>query len=104
MANHSVGNDATARRALGVILLLAAPALAFGVWYSARGPLSTLAWFEQHRTPADSAAYASALYHASHARATEANRWHLTGYATVGLVGTLAGVCLILSGSSRRAA
>jgi hypothetical protein len=104
MAIGSVGNGTSARRILGVILLLAAPAVAFGVWYSARGPLTTLAWFEQHRNPADSAAYASALYHASHARATQANRWHVTGYATLSLVGALAGVGLILSGSYRRTA
>lgn len=104
MASDSIGSRASARRVLGAILLLAAPALALGVWYSARGPLTTLAWLEEHRTPADSAAYASALYHASHARATEANRWHLTGYATLGLIGTLAGACLLLSGSYRRTA
>ena len=103
MASDSVGNGASARRILGLLLLLAAPTLAFGVWHSVRGPLEELARFEQYRTPADSVAYANALYHGMHARTTEANRWHLTGYATMGLVGTVLGAGLLLSSWSRPA-
>ncbi len=94
----------SARRVLGVILVIAAPLSAIGVWHSNRGPLETLAWFEGHRTPADSFGYAQALYHGAHAQAAEANRWRLTGYATLGTVGALLGAGLLLSSWYRRTA
>lgn len=93
-----------ARRLLGILLIIAAPGLAIGTWHAANGPLQTLAWFQAHRTPADSFAYASALYHAGHAQATHANRWQPTGYATLGLVGVLVGAGLVLSTWKRRTA
>ncbi|MEX2178509.1 MAG: hypothetical protein WD801_07345 [Gemmatimonadaceae bacterium] len=80
------------------------PALALGQWYSTRGPLQTLAWYEQHRAPGDSAGYASALYHAGHAQATHAARWSLTGYATLGVAGTLVGLAVLLGARQRRTA
>jgi hypothetical protein len=49
--------------------------------------------------PGDSAAYASALYHATHARVAHEARWEITGYATLGLVGVV--IALGLIGSSR---
>lgn len=94
----------SARRVLGVILVIAAPLVAFGVWHSNRGPLETLAWFEGHRTPTDSFGYANARYHGAHAQAIEANRWRLTGYATLGTVGALLGAALLLSSRYRRTA
>ena len=90
------------RRVLGLILFIAAPALAVGRCYSTREPLARFAQMEQHRTPADSLAYGSAAYHAAHARATQANRWHPTGYATLGILGTIIGAGLLYSARSRR--
>jgi hypothetical protein len=87
---------------LGVLLVLASPALALGQWYSIRGPLKTLAWFDDHRAPGDSVAYASALYHAGHARASIAGQWQPTGYATLGAAGTLIGVALLGVSARRR--
>lgn len=88
----------------GLLLVLVSPALALGQWYSTRGPLQTIAWFDQHRSPRDSAAYASALYHAGHAQATHARRWNLTGYATLGVAGTLVGLALLFGARQRRTA
>ena len=92
------------RRILGLLLLLASPMLALGARYSAQESLTSLARMERHRTPADSLAYASASYHASHARAREANRWHASGYATLGVAGTVVGLGLLVSGLFRRSA
>jgi hypothetical protein len=88
----------------GLILVLASPALAWGQWYSNRSPLATLRWVEQHRSAGDSATYASALYHAGHAQASNDARWHLTGYATLGVLGTAAGLALLAATRSRRTA
>ena len=95
---------AKSRLLVGVLLLFVAPALTLGQWYATKGPLETLAWFEQHRSPGDSVAYASALYHGTHARATQANRWRPTGYVTLGLVATIVAVGLLLSSRHRRTA
>ena len=82
----------------GIVLLVAAPALAFGAWFSTRAPRQAFDAAAQHRTPGDSGAYASSAYHASRAEATLAARWTLTGFATLGLVGFLVGVGLVLYG------
>jgi hypothetical protein len=89
---------------IGLVLVIASPALAIGQWYSNRSPLRTLAWVEQHRSPGDSALYASALYHAGHAQASNTARWHLSGYATLGVIGTLLGLGLLVAARSRRTA
>ena len=91
-----------ARRAIGLILVIAAPMLAGFEWDSTRQPLATFARMELNRRPADSAAYEHAVEHAAWARETLANRWHLTGYATLGVLGTIAGAALLYSGISRR--
>lgn len=90
------------RRVLGMTLIIAAPLLAFGVWNSTRVPLAAFAQMQKHRTPGDSLAYASAAYHAGHALATQTNRWHPMGYATLGVLGTIIGAALLYSGLSRR--
>lgn len=87
---------------VGLVLVIASPALAIGQWYSNRSPLRTLAWVEQHRSPGDSALYASALYHGGHAQASNTARWRLTGYATLGVVGTALGLALLIAARSRR--
>ena len=86
---------------VGLVLAIASPALAFGQWYNNRSSVSTLRWVEQHRSPGDSAAYASALYHAGPAQASDDDRWHLTGYATLGVLGTALGLALLLAARSR---
>lgn len=90
------------RVVLGLVVVLVSGLLAFLRWYSVKGPLETLAWVEQHRAPGDSATYASALYHASHAQAAHKSRWSATGYAAHGVAGAVIGLTLILSARSRR--
>lgn len=98
MKSRRVFFPRSSRALLGVALLLVVPALTYGQWkYAVKGPLETLAWIDEHRGPRDSAAYASALYHAGHARASHDRRWSMTGYATIGLTGTLVGLALLLS-------
>jgi hypothetical protein len=88
----------------GLVLAIASPALGFGQWYSNRSPLATLAWVEEHRSPGDSATFASATYHAAYARASNNARWHLTGYSTLGVLGTVLGLALLGMARSRRTA
>jgi hypothetical protein len=71
-----------------------------------REQLATLRWVEANRAQgqqADSALYASALYHASFAQGTYAGRWGLTGYMTLGVFGVAAGAAVALSALWRRA-
>jgi hypothetical protein len=89
-------------RAVGLSLVIAAVGLAFGEWDSTRQPLETMARMEKNRHPADSSAYEHAAEHAGWARETLAKRWHITGYATLGILGTLAGASLFYAGISRR--
>lgn len=89
------------RRTLGLVLLIGAPLLAFGTWNATRQPLEVFALAQRNRAQLDSATYASAAYHAAFARATQANRWHLTGYATLGVLGTLVGAGLVYAGLPR---
>lgn len=87
----------------GLVVIAFAGGLSLGYHhYAIRGPLQTLAWFEQNRAPGDSLALASAQYHAAHARASLSRRWSATGYGTLGALGTLAGLALILPGRRRR--
>lgn len=90
------------RVVLGVLVLLLSALITLSRWYVTRGPLETLAWAETHRAPGDSAAYASALYHAAHAQAARDGRWNADGFATQGVAGTLFGLALILTGRRRR--
>ena len=92
------------RLLLGIVLLVIAVGLTWAQWYSLQGPMETLAWFEKNRAPGDSLAYASTLYHASHAQATHANRWSPTGYLTLGVIGVVVALTLIASSSVGRVA
>jgi hypothetical protein len=93
----------SSRLLVGIVLVLVAIGLAFGHWhYRVKAPLQTLAWFDEHRAPGDSLVYSSAVYHAAHAQASYATRWGLTGYASLGTLGALAGIALILSTWRRR--
>jgi hypothetical protein len=94
----------TSRLLVGSALVIVAIGLAFGQSYAVKGPRQALAWFDQHRSPGDSIAYGSAVYHAAHSQSSYSNRWRPTGYATLGTVGTIAGIALILSSLRRRTA
>lgn len=88
----------SSRILVGLMILLLAPGLSYVRWhFQVREPLQTIARIEQNRQPGDSAVYADALYHASHARALQGRKWSLGGYATIGLVGTLVGLALVMS-------
>ena len=91
----------SSRVLLGVAVLVVTLGLTYGQWHAYNGPIETLAWENQHRYKGDSADYAT-IYHASRARDVIANRWHPTGYATLGLVGSLIGIGLIFSARLRR--
>jgi hypothetical protein len=93
---------ARSRLLVGGILFLVTLGLTWGRWDSIKGPLEDLAWLEQHRSPGDSLAYASAMYHASYARAAQQNRWRLSGYATLGIIGLVVAGGLIASSRFRR--
>lgn len=78
-------------------------------WYlqasQVREQVATLRWVEENRShiqQADSAMYASALYHASYAQGMYAGRWNLTGYMTLGVFGVAAGAAVALSALWRR--
>ena len=79
-------------RILGTVLVIAAPSLAFGSWYSTRQPLEMLAWTEANRARVPAEAYGSAVYMAAHARRTLEEKWSPTGFATLGIAGFLLGV------------
>jgi hypothetical protein len=90
-------------RVIGIILVIAAPGLAFGSWYSTRQPLEMLAWSEANRARIPAEAYGSAVYMAAHAQRTLDEKWTLTGFATLGITGLLVGVgCLWLAQRSNR--
>ncbi len=89
-------------RILGVILVLISPTGALAWWRVNQQPLEVLAQVGQRRGILDSATIASAMYHAGYARATLANRWHPTGFATLGVIGTIAGLTFLYSSRSRR--
>ena len=95
MTTDSPGILTSLRRIVGLALIIAAPTLSLATWYSTREPLARLAWSDQHRAPGDSAGYAHNFNHAAYVRAINARRWHPTGYATLGLVGTLVGGLLL---------
>jgi hypothetical protein len=90
-------------RTLGLILVLFSPIGALAWWRVNQQPLEVLAQVERRRGILDSATIASAMYHASHARAALATRWHPTGFATLAVLGAIAGLTLIYFSRTRRA-
>lgn len=82
-------------RTVGAVLVIAAPALTFGNWYSTRQPLEMLAWSEQNRSRIPPEAYGSAVYMGSHAQRKLDEKWNATGFATLGLAGTFLGAGLL---------
>ena len=78
-------------RVIGTVLVIAAPGLAFGSWYSTRQPLEMLAWSEANRSRIPAEAYGSAVYMAAHAQRTLDEKWTATGFATLGIAGFMVG-------------
>lgn len=89
-------------RILGVTLVLVSPAYAWASWTGTQQPLEVLAQVEQRGNILDSATIGSAMYHAAHARATLADRWHPTGFATLGVIGTIVGATFLFFSRARR--
>jgi hypothetical protein len=106
MSDEQQSQSATARVHLGILVVLLIGGLTFLRWQAAAGPLETLADFERQRDAGqvNDAGWASAQYHAAHARDEQATRWRVSGYATQGLLGALIGLGLIVSGRRGRPA
>ena len=81
---------------LAIIILIAGLGISALRYHSTRAPLADLAWIEQNRTPRDSAMYASALYHAAHARQTLQTKWTAGGFAMHAVVAGIVGLALLL--------
>lgn len=88
---------ARVRRTVGLLLVIVAPGLAYGAWYSTRQPLEILALAERMRSTMPAEEYSSAVYHGSHAQATLDNKWKPTGFASLGVLGFLVGAALLYS-------
>lgn len=89
------------RRVIGLALVILAPSLAVAQWYSTKQPLEVLALAERMRGTLPPDEYASAVYHGSHAMETLNNKWSPTGFATIGILGFLAGAGLLVSARRR---
>ena len=83
-------------RTVGTVLLIAAPGLALGTWWSTQQPIEILALAERMRTSMSAEDYASAVYHGSHAQTTLDNMWRPTGFATLGIGGFVIGAALVV--------
>ena len=89
-------------RVVGIVLVLAAPGMAFGTLYSTRQPLEVLALAERMKATLPPDHYSSAVYHGSYAQETLDNKWKPTGFATMGTAGFLLGAGLLITGLRRR--
>ena len=88
---------------IGVVLVIAAPALSLGSIMSRRRHIAEFQ--EAALSPAvlaDSATRASVVYHLSRLQADEAVKWSPTGDATFGVAGTVAGFLLVAWSTLRR--
>lgn len=83
------------RRLVGLVLLLAAPALAWARWNDATRAIAEADATPPRRTHADSVTFETIEYHAVLGRQAHAERWRVTGYATLGVLGPLLGVALM---------
>jgi hypothetical protein len=84
------------RRIVGALLLIVAPALAIGTRAITDRDRTVKGRIPQPITAVDSEAYNSLIFHGAHAQARHDARWSITGYATLGLVGTLVGIGLLV--------
>ncbi|MDB4905962.1 MAG: hypothetical protein JWO05_746 [Gemmatimonadetes bacterium] len=83
------------RRIAGLVLLIAAPALAWGSWNQANRDIAFADAVPPRRNHADSLMFEYSAYHAARGRIAHAERWHPTGYATLGLLGVLVGAWFV---------
>ena len=91
-------------RVFGIVLLLAAPTMAYAAWEGNQQNIAVLQQMEHTklRDRVDSANYASALYHGSYSRSSEAGRWKPGGYASNAVAGSLFGIVFLVIGFRRR--
>src|SRR5205823_4349352 len=78
-------------RVIGLVLIVAAPIFGWASWHATVEPIAEFQRTSTHRTPGDSAGYASEAYHAAHATAIRDQRWQLTGFATLSVLGCMLG-------------
>lgn len=83
---------------VGVAIVVASLGLMYGQSRSHEAPIQALDWITTHRSPGDSAVYASAAYHAAYASQSFNGRWKPTGYMTIGTAFAVLGAALALSG------
>ena len=90
-------------RVVGVIVLVLSPALAVATHWAARRDMEAVGRLPRPITPVDSQTYSRLNYHVVIAEGQLAGRWSPTGYAALGVTGTLLGVALLIgSGRVRR--
>ena len=94
----------SARLFAGIIVLPVTALATYGQWRAQKDPLDALEWIEAHRRPQDTAMYTHAQRHAAYIHEVYGDPWDPTGYATLGVVGTIVGVGLIASSRIRRSA
>jgi hypothetical protein len=88
----------SSRVLVGVAMLVTSLGLTYAFSRTIEGPIQDLDWVTTHRSPGDSAIYASAAYHAAYASQSFQDRWKVTGYMTIGTVVAVFGGALALSG------
>ena len=103
MTNRAAMFPPSTRLFAGIIVILVTAVATYGQWRAQRDPLDALAWIETHRGPQDTAMYTHAQRHVAYIRDMYGDRWSPTGYATLGVVGTLIGVVLLASSRDWRA-
>jgi hypothetical protein len=85
-------------RVLGIVLVIAAPAMTFLAWQSTQQPIEVQAMAERMKGSLPADQYASALYHGSLAHQSLNDKWKPTGFATLGTIGLLLGCGLLFVG------
>jgi hypothetical protein len=103
MALVTTGRDwRRVARTLGVVLVIAAPGMAYGNWYSTRQPLAVLAAANIARPALSPEEYGSAVYMGANAQRTLDEMWTLTGFATLSTIAFVLGLTLLYFGFRRK--
>ena len=88
---------------LGITMLIAAPGLSIASVTTRQGQIKDLQEVVfLNSTVMDSAMRASTVYHLSHLQAAEALKWSPLGDATLGVIGGVSGLVLVLTSLRRR--
>jgi hypothetical protein len=98
MTSAKIHDGRRVARTIGLLLVIAAPAFAFGSWHSTRQPLEVLALAERMKATLPADQYSSAVYHGAVAQRTLDAKWSPTGFAALGIVGFAAGALLLYLG------